>query len=95
MQAAKNKYDTMVEKGIWNAPTAEEKIIALKAKLATTVKSLSKKLTAELGKSIKKKKGGKQASKEAKKKNGNATSEDLHPAMWPAPKVGDKKEKQY
>jgi hypothetical protein len=32
MQAAKSKYDTMVEKGIWNAPTAEEQIVALEAK---------------------------------------------------------------
>ena len=29
MIAAKNKYDTMVEKGARNAPTAEEKIVAL------------------------------------------------------------------
>ena len=43
MQAAKNKYDTMVEKGIWNAPTNEEKIVALEAKLESTVKNLSKK----------------------------------------------------
>ena len=27
MIAAKNKYDNMVEKGIWNAPTAEEKLL--------------------------------------------------------------------
>ena len=33
MIAAKNKYDTMVEKGTWNAPTAEEKIVALEANI--------------------------------------------------------------
>ncbi|KAI2507909.1 hypothetical protein MHU86_6567 [Fragilaria crotonensis] len=43
MLAAKNKYDSMVEKGTWNAPTAEEKIVALEAKLETTVKNLNKK----------------------------------------------------
>ncbi|KAI2500893.1 hypothetical protein MHU86_13554 [Fragilaria crotonensis] len=31
MIAAKNMYDTMDEKGTWNAPTAEEKIVALEA----------------------------------------------------------------
>jgi hypothetical protein len=41
--AAKNKFDTMKEKGIWNAPIAEEKIIALEAKFDSTVKSLNKK----------------------------------------------------
>jgi hypothetical protein len=40
MLAAKNKYDSMVEKGTWNAPTAEEKIVALEAKLETTDFSL-------------------------------------------------------
>ena len=38
MLAAKNKYDTMVERGSWNAPTAEEKIVALEAKLDSTRK---------------------------------------------------------
>ena len=52
MLAAKNKYDTMKEKGTWNAPTAEEKIIALEAKLDSTVKSLNKKASFE------RKKGG-------------------------------------
>jgi hypothetical protein len=27
MLAAKNKFDSMLEKGIWNAPTTEEKIL--------------------------------------------------------------------
>ena len=93
MQAAKNKYDTMVEKGIWNAPTNEEKIVALEAKLESTVKNLSKKVSAELGKN--KKRGGKQKSEEAKRKKGGAKSDEPHPKKWPAPKAGDKKEKQY
>ncbi len=42
MLAAKNKFGTMKEKGIWNAPTAEEKIITLEAKFDSTVKSLNK-----------------------------------------------------
>jgi hypothetical protein len=41
MLSAKNKYDSMVEKGTWNAPSAEEKIIALEAKLNSTVKKLN------------------------------------------------------
>ncbi|KAI2490443.1 hypothetical protein MHU86_24130 [Fragilaria crotonensis] len=92
MQAAKNKYDTMVEKGIWNAPTAEEKIVALEAKLESTVKNLNKKVSAKLGK----KKGGKKATKndKGKGKKSDSKSED-HPKMWPAPKAGDKKEVEF
>ena len=41
MLAAKNKYDSMVEKGTGNAPTAEEKIVALEAKLTSTMKTLN------------------------------------------------------
>ena len=37
----KIKFDTMVEKGTWNAPTAEEKIVALEAKFNSTMKSLN------------------------------------------------------
>ncbi len=86
MQAAKNKYDTMVEKGIWNAPTAEEKTVALEAKLESTVKNLSKKVSAELGK----KKKGKKTSKneKGKGKKSNSKSED-HPKKWPAPITGE------
>ena len=92
MQSAKNKYDTMVEKGIWNAPTAEEKIVALEAKLESTVKNLSKKVSAELGK----KKEGKKTSKneKGKGKKSDSKSED-HPKKWPAPKAGDKKEVEF
>ena len=50
MLAAKNKYDTMVERGTWNVPTAEEKIVALEAKLESSVKTLNKKVSFELGK---------------------------------------------
>ena len=41
MIAARNKFDTMVEKRTWNAPTAEEKLVALKAKFNSTMKSLN------------------------------------------------------
>ena len=38
MMAAKNKYNNMVEQEIWNAPTAEEKIVTLEAaKLTSTM----------------------------------------------------------
>jgi hypothetical protein len=50
MMAAKNKYNSMMEKGIWNAPTAEEKIVVLEAKLNSTVKNLNKKVASEWGK---------------------------------------------
>jgi hypothetical protein len=50
MMAAKNKYDSMLEKGIWNVPVAEEKIVALEAKLDSTVKNLNKKVATEWGK---------------------------------------------
>jgi hypothetical protein len=39
MIAAKNKYDAMIEKGTWNAPTAEEKTVALEAKLTSSIKT--------------------------------------------------------
>ena len=35
----------MVEKGTRNAPTAEEKIVALEAKFNSTMKSLNQKVT--------------------------------------------------
>ncbi len=43
MIAVKNKYSTMVEKGTWNAPTVEEKIVGLEEKFNSTLKSLNKK----------------------------------------------------
>jgi len=94
MLAAKNKYDTMKEKGTWNAPTAEEKIIALEAKLDSTVKSLNKKVSFER----KKGGGGTKKHSDAKgggKKDGDMKKDSDHPKKWPAPKAGDKKEKMY
>jgi len=91
MLAAKNKYDTMVEKGTWNAPTAEEKIVALEAKLETTVKNLNKKVSFELGK----KTGGKKAGDKSRNKKENAKTSDGHPKTWSPPKSGDKKEMEY
>lgn len=43
MLAAKNKYDTMLEKGTWNGPTNEEKFVALEAKFTKNIKDLKKK----------------------------------------------------
>ena len=88
MIAAKNKYDTMVEKGTWNAPTAEEKIVALEAKFNSTMKSLNKKVTFE---SSKKKQGSKSGGDKlnSKKKEGD------HPKKWKAPKQGEKKEVEF
>ena len=92
MLAAKNKYDVMKEKGTWNAPTAEEKIIALEAKLDSTVKSLNKKVSFE------RKKGGggkKHANAKGGKKDGESKKDGDHPKKWPAPKTGDKKEAMF
>ena len=95
MLAAKNKFDTMKEKGIWNAPTAEEKIIALEAKFDSTVKNLNKKVSFERNK-----KGGgggkKHLDKGGGKKDGDSRNKDGdHPKKWPAPKPGDKKEASF
>lgn len=62
MIAAKNKYDAMVEKGTWNAPTAEEKIVALEAKLTSSMKNLNKKVSFEMAN----KKGGKKSESSTK-----------------------------
>jgi hypothetical protein len=94
MLAAKNKFDTMKEKGIWNAPTAEEKIIALEAKFDSTVKSLNKKVSFD-----RKGKGGgggkKNTDKSGGKRDGDSKKDGDHPKKWHAPKSGDKKEAMY
>ena len=100
MLAAKNKFDAMVEKGTWNAPTAEEKIVALEAKVTSTIKNLNKKVSFEMGKkgakgttgkaSNKGNKGG--SSKGAKYKGGK---EAPHPKTWDPPKASDKKEAEF
>jgi hypothetical protein len=87
MIAAKNKFDTMVEKGTWNAPTAEEKIVALEAKFNSTMKSLNKKVTFDNSKKKVAKAGSDKPS--SKKKEGD------HPKKWKAPKQGDKKEVEF
>jgi hypothetical protein len=87
MIAAKNKFDTMVEKGTWNAPTAEEKIVALEAKFNSTMKSLNKKVTFDNSKKKIIKTGTDKPS--SKKKEGD------HPKKWKAPKQGDKKEVEF
>jgi hypothetical protein len=47
MMVAKNKYDAMVEKGAWNAPSVEEKIVALEAKFNLVAKNLTRRLAAK------------------------------------------------
>jgi hypothetical protein len=94
MLAAKNKFDTMKEKGIWNAPTAEEKVIALEAKFDSAVKSLNKKVSFE------RKKGSgsgknKTTEKSGGKKNGESKKDGDHPKKWQAQKSADKKESMY
>jgi hypothetical protein len=88
MLAAKNKYDAMVEKGTWNAPTAEEKIVTLEAKLASTMKTINKKVSFELGKK------GTGKGKKAVDKHGKANDGD-HPKTWDPPKTGEKRERKY
>ena len=92
MLAAKNKYDTMVEKGIWNAPTAEEKIVALEAKLTSTMKTLNKKVSFEMNK---KKGTGKGANSTRKGQSKSADKDEDHPKHRKPPKPGDKKEITY
>ena len=85
MQAAKNKYDTMVEMGKWNAPTAYERIVALQAQLTTFKKDINKKVV-----TFEKKKGGSNNNKTDDK--GKKGKDDSHPSTWKAPKPGEKKE---
>jgi hypothetical protein len=84
--AAKNKYDNIVEKGTWNAPTAEEKIVGLKAKLSSTMKNLNKKVSFELGEKFKIGGIGKQ-DHTGKKQTKSGSGENEHPKKWPAPKA--------
>ena len=87
MIAVKTKFDTMVEKGTWNAPTAEEKIVALEAKFKSTMKLLNKKVTFESSK--------KKAAKSGGGKHGSTKNDADHPKKWKAPKQGDKKEVEF
>jgi hypothetical protein len=91
MLAAKNKYDAMMEKGTWNAPTAEEKIVALEAKLRTNLKNLNKKVSFELGK--KGKTSGKP--KSDGKRKPKKSDDEQHPKHMSPPKTGDPKSVMY
>ena len=94
MIAAKNKYDAMIEKGTWNAPTAEEKIVALEAKLTSSMKNLNKKVSFEMTK----KKNGKKPGGHAKQgtgKSGKGHTKGDHPKTWSKPKPGEKREAEY
>ncbi len=89
MQAEKNKFNAMVEKGIWNAPTADEKIVALEAKLELMVKKLNKKVTAKLSK---KTKGNRASDGNKKKSKKDSAKSGDHPKKWPKlTKSNDKK----
>jgi hypothetical protein len=91
MLAAKNKFDAMVEKGTWNAPTAEKKIVALEAKLTSSMKTLNKKVSFEMmGK-----KGSGKAKSTGDKKRSKDDSEEKDPKTWSPPKAGDKKVAKY
>ena len=96
MKSAKNKFDTLVENGKWNAPTAEEKIVALEAKLTSTIKNFDKKVKFELNKG--KNKGQNKSKGEGKDGKKGAKSKgktDDHPKTWAPPKSGDKKTREY
>ena len=91
MISAKNKYDPMVEKRTWNAPTAEEKLVNFEAKLTSNLKSLNTKVVFEMGK----KGTGKNKSSEKTKQSGKESGKGEHPKNWPPPKPGDKKVAKY
>jgi hypothetical protein len=88
MLAAKNKYDTMVEKGTWNAPTNAEKIVALEAKLTSKFSKEIKRV--QFDKSKAKSSDSKDHNKPKPKESGGD-----HPKTWPAPKTGEKKVAKY
>jgi hypothetical protein len=87
MLAAKNKFDSMREKGTWNAPTAEEKIIALEARFNKTFKTLKK--TSNEGKKNAHKRN------ESNFKNKKVKPQPKHPKLWDRPKAGDCMERKY
>ena len=92
MLAAKNKYDTMLEKGTWNGPTNEEKFVALEAKFTKNIKDLKKKAF-EL-----KKVGAKPAGNSNKTAKSNPKAKESrgdHPKTWASPKAGEKKKAEY
>ena len=80
MLLAKQKFDALVEKEVWNKPSAESQLIALEAKMDGKVKKLSTKLE-----SLSKKPTG------GRKGDGKADP-DGKPQNWPAPRnLKDKK----
>ena len=96
MLAAKNKVDTMVEKGTWNAPTAEEKIVALETKVTLTIKNLNKTLSFELGKKGAAGKACNKGNAKGHPKSKSKGGKDApHPKTWDPPKASDKKELEY
>ena len=96
MKSAKNKFDTLKENGKWNAPTAAEQIVALEAKLTSTIKNIDKKVKFELNKGRNKGQNkSKGDAKDGRKGNKSKGKTDDHPKTWAPPKSGDKKIKEY
>jgi hypothetical protein len=81
----------MIEKGTWNAPTAEEKIVTLEAKFKLTMRTLNKKVSFDG--SLKKKGAKSGVDKSGSKKKGQ--KDEDHPKKWKAPKPNDKKEVEF
>jgi hypothetical protein len=77
----------MCEKGTWNAPTAEEKIIALEARFNKTFKTLKK--------TSNERKKGAHKHNESNFKNKKVKPQPKHPKLWDRPKAGDCMERKY
>jgi hypothetical protein len=74
----------------------EEKIVALEAKLTSTIKNFDKKVKFELNKG--KNKGQNKSKGEGKVERKGTKSKgrsDDHPKMWAPPKSGEKKTREY
>ncbi len=88
-EECENKFDMLVENGKWNAPTGEEKIVTLEAKLMSSIKNFDKKVKFELNKGKNKgqnksKGKGKVEKNRAKSKEGK---NDDHPKTWAPPNL--------
>jgi hypothetical protein len=83
MILAKNRFDAMTDRGQWNAPTKEEKYVALEGKLELTFKNIKKEINTKF-------KGGKHQGNKQK-----AGGKGAHPKTWKKPKGNNKKEKMY
>ena len=91
MHLAKTKYDILNEKGEWNAPSAKDQIIALKAE----VRGLKKSQKIGKGKKQQAKGGGKSNNKKRKKSSKPKGDGTQHPKEWSAPGQNDLKTRTY